>query len=44
MTRKDRKPLAPHEVLRVMDAAQVIHERQQALEEHEAFDLSLIHI
>ena len=38
MTRKDRTPLAPHEVLRVMDAAQVIHERQQALEEHEAFD------
>lgn len=31
-------PLAPHEMLRVMDAAQVIHKRQAALEEHEAFD------
>ena len=30
--------LAPDEVLRVMDAAQVIHERQAALEEHEALD------
>ncbi len=38
MTRKGRTPLAPHEVLRVMDAAQVIHRRRQALEEHEAFD------
>ena len=38
MTRKDKTPLAPHEVLRVMDAAQVIHERRQALEEHETFD------
>lgn len=34
----DRTPLAPHEMLRVMDAAQVIHERRAALEEHEAFD------
>lgn len=38
MTDKGRRPLAPHEVLRVMDAAQVIHRRRQALEEHEAFD------
>ena len=38
MTHPDRAPLAPHEVLRVMDAAQVIHERQAALQEHEAFD------
>ena len=38
MTHKNRTPLAPHEVLRVMDAAQVIHRRRQALEEHEAFD------
>lgn len=38
MTRKGRTPLAPDEVLRVMDAAQVIHRRRQALEEHEAFD------
>ncbi|MXW09726.1 MAG: hypothetical protein F4X47_14500 [Gammaproteobacteria bacterium] len=38
MTHKGRTPLAPHEVLRVMDAAQVIHRRRQALEEHEAFD------
>ena len=30
--------LNPKEVLRVMDAAQVIHERQAALEEHEALD------
>ncbi|MYA12032.1 MAG: hypothetical protein F4087_08585 [Gemmatimonadetes bacterium] len=30
--------LNPDEVLRVMDAAQVIHERQAALEEHEALD------
>ncbi|MDE2653848.1 MAG: hypothetical protein F4107_05550 [Gemmatimonadetes bacterium] len=30
--------LDPKEVLRVMDAAQVIHERQAALEEHEALD------
>ena len=26
-------------MLRVMDAAQVVHERQDALEEHEAIDL-----
>ena len=38
MNHKGRTPLAPHEVLRVMDAAQVIHRRRQALEEHEAFD------
>lgn len=38
MTHPDRRPLAPREVLRVMDAAQVIHERQDALEEHEALD------
>ena len=38
MTHPDRRPLAPREVLRVMDAAQVIHERQAALEEHESFD------
>lgn len=37
-TSPDKTPLAPHEVLRVMDAAQVIHERQAALKEHEAFD------
>ena len=37
-TQPDRTPLAPHEVLRVMDAAQIIHERQAALKEHEAFD------
>ena len=30
--------LNPKEVLRVMDAAQVIHERQAALEEHETLD------
>ena len=34
----DRTPLAPHEMLRVMDAAQVIHERRAALDEHEGFD------
>lgn len=38
MTHRGRTGLAPHEVLRVMDAAQVIHRRRQALEEHEAFD------
>lgn len=38
MTHPDRRPLGPREVLRVMDAAQVIHERQAALEEHEALD------
>lgn len=38
MNNKGRTPLAPHEVLRVMDAAQIIHRRRQALEEHEAFD------
>ncbi len=37
-TQPDKTPLAPHEVLRVMDAAQIIHERQAALKEHEAFD------
>ncbi len=37
-TQPAKKPLAPHEVLRVMDAAQIIHERQAALKEHEAFD------
>ena len=37
-TPPDKTPLAPHEVLRVMDAAQIIHERQAALKEHEAFD------
>ena len=30
--------LKPDEILRVMDAAQVIHERQSKLEEHEALD------
>ncbi len=34
----DKTPMAPHEMLRVMDAAQVIQERQSALEEHEGFD------
>ena len=38
MTEPGRTPLAPREMLRVMDAAQVIHEQQAALEEHEAFD------
>ena len=38
MTQPGRTPLAPREMLRVMDAAQVIHERQAVLEEHEAFD------
>lgn len=33
-----RRPLEPDEVLRVMDAAQVIHERQAALREHGSFD------
>lgn len=33
-----RRALEPDEVLRVMDAAQVIHERQAALREHESFD------
>ena len=35
---KPGRPLAPKEVLRVMDAAQVIHERQAALHEHEELD------
>ena len=35
---KPERLLDPKEVLRVMDAAQVIHERQAALEEHEALD------
>ena len=35
---KPERSLDPKEVLRVMDAAQVIHERQAALEEHEALD------
>lgn len=35
---KPGRPLAPEEVLRVMDAAQVIHERQAALREHEELD------
>ena len=35
---KPARPLAPEEVLRVMDAAQVIHERQAALREHEELD------
>ena len=35
---KPERLLNPKEVLRVMDAAQVIHERQAALEEHEALD------
>lgn len=39
MTHTDRRPLAPRGVLGVMDAAQVVHERQDALEEHEAIDL-----
>ena len=37
MNRPERV-LNPREMLRVMDAAQVIHERQAALEEHEALD------
>ena len=37
MSRPERT-LNPDEVLRVMDAAQVIHERQSKLEEHEALD------
>lgn len=35
---KPGRPLAPEEVLRVMDAAQVIHKRQAALREHEELD------
>ena len=35
---KPGRHLAPKEVLRVMDAAQVIHERQAALREHEELD------
>lgn len=35
---KPGRTLKPREVLRVMDAAQVIHERQAALEEHEELD------
>ena len=38
MTEHEGKQLAPREVLRVMDAAQVIHERQAALQAHETFD------
>ena len=38
MTHTDRRPLAPRGVLRVMDAAQAAHERQNAPEEHEAID------
>ena len=38
MTPSEEKRLEPHEVLRVMDAAQVIHERQEALQAHETFD------
>ena len=38
MTPLKEKRLAPREVLRVMDAAQVIHERQAALQAHETFD------
>ena len=38
MTPLKGKRLAPREVLRVMDAAQVIHERQAALQSHETFD------
>ena len=38
MSQPDRRSLSPDEVLRVMDAAQVIHERQAELEEHEALD------
>ena len=38
MTPLKEKRLAPREVLRVMDAAQVIHERQAALQSHETFD------
>jgi len=34
----DKTPMAPHEMLRVMDAAQVIQERQAALKEREGFD------
>lgn len=36
--KRPERLLNPREVLRVMDAAQVIHERQEALEEHEALD------
>ena len=35
---KPARPLAPDEVLRVMDAAQVIHERRLKLREREALD------
>ena len=35
---RPEKLLAPGEILRVMDAAQVIHERQAALSEHEELD------
>ena len=35
---RPEKQLAPGEILRVMDAAQVIHERQAALSEHEELD------
>ena len=35
---KPGRTLEPREVLRVMDAAQVIHERQAALKEHEELD------
>ena len=38
MTEHEGKQLAPREVLRVMDAAQVIHERQASLQAHETFD------
>ena len=40
VTHTDRRPLAPREreVLGMMDAAQVVHERQDALEEHEDID------
>ena len=38
MTPLKEKRLAPREVLRVMDAAHVIHERQAALQSHETFD------
>jgi len=38
MTQHGGKPLGPRKMLRVMDAAQVIHERQTALQGYEAID------
>ncbi len=38
MPHHSQRSLAPREMLRVMDAARVIHERKAALDEREAFD------